>query len=240
MVIHVLPGDAQVEEFRNTGIEGEVVVCREAFVDGDVRARDLQELWKVRENFLSRAYPETQTSYHDTVVAEFETLLHLPAASEVNLWFEYELFCQVNMWFCIWLLRDSPAKLFRVAPIAQRKDDVWSGFGTLTAEDLKECYEERLKFTDRDIDLGAELWIAFQNRDYARLKELSATESACFPYLKDACEAELEKDTRPKQVLRELQRNGVDDFNELFAAFRERAGVYGFGDAQVKRILNET
>jgi hypothetical protein len=239
MIIHVLPGDAQVEVFRNTGIEGEIVVCREALVDGDVRADGLEEFWSVREKYHTDTYPESRPTYRETVVTEFEKLIDLPAAAQVNLWFEYELFCHVNMWFCLWLLRDSRAELYRVAPVAQKKDDVWSGFGNLTRNDLKECFEERLKFTGGDIDLGVELWKSFQNRDYARLKELSTTGSACFPYLKEACEAEIEKEVRPKRVLQELQRDGVDDFNEMFAAFRQRAGVYGYGDAQVKRILDE-
>jgi hypothetical protein len=239
MIIHVLPGDAQVEIFRNTGIDGEIVVCREALVDGDVRAENLEEFWRVREKYLAEAYPESRSNYRQTVVTEFEKLIDLPATARVNLWFEYELFCHVNMWFCVWLLRDSRAGLYRVAPVVQRKDDVWSGFGNLTPNDLTECYEERLEFTEPDIRLGVELWTAFQNRDYARLKELSTSRSACFPYLKEACEAEIEKEVRPKQILKELQRDGVDDFNEMFAAFRRRAGVYGFGDAQVKRLLNE-
>jgi hypothetical protein len=39
--------------------------------------------------------------------------------------------------------------------------------------------------------------------------------------------------------LTELREEGIADFGEIFAAFRERAGVYGFGDEQVKRILAE-
>jgi hypothetical protein len=92
MVIHVLPGDAQVEEFSKTAIAGDVVVCREALVDGPVAARNLEEFWKIREGFLGESYPEIQTNYRTSVVAEFEKLLDLPPGTEVNLWFEYELF----------------------------------------------------------------------------------------------------------------------------------------------------
>ncbi len=238
MIIHVLPGDAQTEEFRKTGIEGDVVVCREALIDGDVRAGSLDEFWRVREQYLTTEYPEAPRSYRDSVVSEFEKLLDLPASAEVNLWFEYELFCHVNMWFCVWLLRDSAAEVSRVAPITQKKDRTWDGFAGLSAESLRVCYSERIKFFDRDIQLGADLWTAFQSRDYARLRELSHAESACFPYLKEACEAEIEKETRPHQVLLELQNEGLTGFDETFAAFRERAGVYGFGDAQVRKLID--
>ena len=239
MKIHVLPGDAQVETFKKTGIEGEIVVCREALVDGDVRAGSLDDFWTVREDFLTDGYPESQSNYREMVVAEFEKLTDLPSKAEVNLWFEYELFCHVNMWFCVWFLRDSKAELYRVAPVMQLKEHTWDGFGNLSPDELKECHDARLKFSDRDIALGADLWTAYQNRDYTKLRELSVIESPCFPYLKEACEAELEKETRPKEILRELRQQGVDDFGEMFAGFRERAGVYGYGDSQVRKILNE-
>ncbi len=239
MTVHVLPGDAQVEEFSKTGIEGEVVVCREALVDGDVQSKNLEEFWNVREDFLSRTYLDSNVAYREKVVAEFEKLARLAKSGDINLWFEYELFCQVNMWFCVWLLRENNCDLYRVAPIFQLKEHTWRGFGGLTPDELQQCYDERLKFGDSDITLGAELWTAFQNRDYARLKELSKTESACFPYLEETCQAEIEKEIRPKEVLRELLQSGVQDVDEMIAGFRERAGVYGFGDAQVKKILNE-
>ncbi len=239
MTVHVLPGDAQVEEFAKTGLEGEVVVCREALIDGDVRSESLEDFWRVREDFFSRTYPDAKADYREAVVTEFKKLDRLSKHCDVNLWFEYELFCQVNMWFCIWLLRDAEVELYRVAPVAQRHGETWSGFGRMTSVDLIECYARRVKFTDRDIHLGTDLWLAYQGRDYAKLKQLSTKESACFPYLREACDAEIEKATRPKQVLTELRQEKIENFPEILAAFRERAGVYGFGDAQIKRILNE-
>ena len=240
MNLHVLPGDAQLEQFRKTDIDGDVVVCREAFIDGPAAADSLEDLWQVRERYLADAYPQSDSNYREIVVAEFEKLADLPARTDVNLWFEYELFCHVNMWFCVWLLRESKAPLFRVAPIVQLKENVWDGFGSLTTEELKLCYAERLRFTERDIELGADLWTAFRSRDHARLRELSKIESACFPYLQEAVEAEVEKDFRPKRILDELQNEGVTEFGEMFAEFRQRAGVYGYGDSQVRRLLGES
>ncbi len=45
MIYHVLPGDVQVEEFRKTGIGGEIIVCRECLIVGDIDAETLPELW---------------------------------------------------------------------------------------------------------------------------------------------------------------------------------------------------
>lgn len=85
--------------------------------------------------------------------------------------------------------------------------------------------------------LGADLWKAYQNKDYSALEKLSKYESPCFPYLQEVCRAEIEKNTRPAAVLRGIVEEGKKDFAEIFPEFSAQAGVYGFGDAQVKRIL---
>jgi hypothetical protein len=239
MKIHVLPGDALAYDFNNSGIEGEPVVCRECLVEGDVRAENLEDFWQVRAGFIKNAYGETEEKYFAGVVGEFEKLRNLAPGAEVNLWFEYELFCQTNMWFCLSLLRQTKASVYRVAPVVRPEADVWKGFGKLSAEDLKKCFAARIKFTGDDIQLGAELWKAYQNADYEKLERLSAAESKCFPRLKEVCRAEIEKGFRPQKVLREIIAGGTNDFAEIFPEFSNRAGVYGFGDAQVKRILNE-
>lgn len=237
MIIHVLPGDAQAEEFAKTGLDGEVIICREALIDGDVRAKSAEELWEVREKFWASEQTEAAPDYRTRVAGEFRKLQNLPNGTEVNLWFEYELFCHVNMWFCVWLLKDSPVEMFRVAPAVLKADEIWSGFGNLNAQQLRECFSQRVKFSDGDVELGSELWTAYRNRDHARLRELSETTSPCFPYLKEACEAEIDKEFRPKQIIEQLRRDGLEDFGEMFAAFRDEAGVYGYGDSQVRRIL---
>jgi hypothetical protein len=237
MKIHVLAGDALADNFNGSGIEGKPVVCRECLVEGDVRAASLEDFWKVRAGFIKNAYGETEEKYFQEVVGEFEKLNNLAPETEVNLWFEYELFCQANMWFCLSLLQNTKANVYRVAPVVRTEVDVWKGFGNLSAEDLKKCYAAKVKFGDADVRLGAELWKAYQNADCERLEKLSETASKCFPRLKEVCRAEIEKGSRPQKVLREIIENGSTDFADIFPEFAARAGVYGFGDAQVKRIL---
>jgi hypothetical protein len=239
MEMHVLPGDSLVEIFQATKIEGEIVVCRECLVDGDVSGETLDEFWEVRAKFLSGSDTDSEKSYKFYAKPEFEKILNVPDLATVNLWFEYELFCQVNMWFCLYLLRDSKAHLFRVEPIVRSTEDLWFGFGGLDEGDLKKCFAPRKRFSREDIALGADLWLAFQNHDFARLDELSKTQSVCFPHLKEVCEAACEQQTRPKNVMQKIVSDGETDFGKAFRKFNETEGVYGFGDLQVKRIFDQ-
>ena len=59
MNIHLLPGDSYIETFRNSEIGGEVAICRECLIEGDVNADDLASFWLVREKFLDENFGQT-------------------------------------------------------------------------------------------------------------------------------------------------------------------------------------
>jgi len=237
MIYHVLPGDAQVEEFKKTKIDGEVIVCRECLIVGEVDAETLPEFWEQRGRFIMSEYGEDEIEYHEKVADELSRLLDVDSEDEVNLWFEYELFCSVNMWFCLWLLSETGASVYRVEPIVRSEADRWLGFGKLDADGLKTCFNSRTKFPAEDVALGAALWNAYRNNDNAKLTDLSNSTSACFLYLREVCEAAMEKETRPRDIIAEIQFEGKTEFADIFPEFTRRAGVYGFGDMQVKRIM---
>ena len=235
MIYHVLPGDAQVEDFRQTGLQGELLVCREALVDGDVSGETLDEFFNNR----AAVHNEEPAVYDVNVASQFRRLLDVGPTDKVNLWFEHDLFCAVNMWFCLSLLRGSDADIYRVAPVHLSFEDRWDGFGNTNPEILKKCFADRIKFSRSDIELGSELWDAFRRKDVEELSRLSALPQTAFPYLDEVGRAVAEFDSKPLQIVREIKRKGKSDLKEVFPEFRRRAGVYGFGDTQVKRLMEE-
>lgn len=239
MKTHVLPGDATAAEFRNTNIEGDVIVCREALISGDVDADSLPEFWDQRARFILSAFGEDEIEYHEKVADELAKLVDLPEGTEVNLWFEYELFCSVNMWFCVYLLQETDAEVYRVEPLVLKPEDRWNGFGKLHANELEKCFEGRKKLAPEDVTLGTNLWSAYRHNDPLRLRELSKANSANFPYLEEVCEAAINKETRPLEILQDIRADGFKTFPEIFPEFVSRAGEYGFGDVQIKYMLEK-
>lgn len=238
MIYHVLPGDAQVPEFKGSGIKGEVIVCREALIHGPIDAEDLDQFWAERARFIVGEYGDDEIAYHDKVARELARLEDVEAGDEVNLWFEYELFCNVNMWFCMSLLSPTEAAVFRVEPLGREVEKRWDGFGGFTADEMRAAYELRTGLSQEQVNLGAELWQAYRTRKHDRLKELAAKcDADCFPYLKEVAAAAAEEDIQPLEVLKEIRARGIKDFRDIFAEFSKRAGVYGYGDLQVKKML---
>ena len=238
MIYHVLPGDAQVEEFRKAGIDGEMIVFREAFMTGPIDADDPNDFWEKRARFILSEYGDDEIAYHEKVADEILRISDIGAEAVVNLWFEFELFCSVNLWYCLNELKDSEAVIYRVAPADLEPDDVWSGFGEHDADRLLEAFEARSVVSTEDLSIGSQLWTAYRRRDTAKLHTLAEYRSASLPFLKEVCEAAVEIDVRPREVVHELQKEGLSSIEEVFPEFKKRAGVFGFGDLQVERLLN--
>lgn len=238
MIYHVLPGDSLVEEFAKTGLEGNVIVCREVLIDGPIDADALHEFWEQRARFIVAAHGSDEIEYHEKVAGELIRLTELESDDEVNLWFEYELLCSVNMWFCLALLSETEATVYRVEPIGLEEAKRWDGFAFFDADDLRACAELRTRLTVADIELGTNLWNAYRRRDHIALRELSKTESEGFPFLSEVVAAAIDQDIEPLEVVRSITAAGETDFAKIFAEFKKRAGVYGYGDVQVQRLLD--
>lgn len=239
MIYHVLPGDSVAREFRKTDIDGKTVICREALIAGPIDADTIFEFWDQRARFILAEYGEDEIGYHDTVADELAKLLDMDEDAEVNLWFEYELFCSVNMWFCLSLLRETGATVYRVEPIGLDEANRWDGFGKFDGDDLKACYELRTKMTAEDIELGTALWNAYRRGDHSALENLAKQGSPCFPHLREVVAAAVVQDIEPLETVKAIKAGGEADFERIFFEFKKRAGVYGYGDLQVQRLLEK-
>ncbi|RNI30452.1 DUF1835 domain-containing protein [Rufibacter latericius] len=247
MVYHILNGDALTDRFIATGLQGELVVTRECLMEGDVQGDTLEEFYQTRARFIEARFQGSHQEYFDRVVSEFRKVTEATSPAEFNLWFGYDLFCQVNLWFLLSLLHDLPQKktLYLVYPSHLKKADRWHDFGGATPQDLVYCFEHRTPVREPDLHLGKALWEAYKQQDLPQLETLSHQNSPCFKYLPEVVKAHLDrfpangKPGRPEAVMREIMGMGAPDFSAVFKAFSEKEGVYGFGDSQVKPIYDQ-
>lgn len=238
-IIHFLPGDAITGAFAQAGIAGEVLVCRECLADGP-KSSPGEDFWDVRARFIAESFGEGADSYRQKVTTAFDALRDAATnGAEVNLWFEYELFCQANYWFTLDFLRSAGAKLFRVAPLHRDPEKIWLGFSNHDGRELADAFSRRILISDEDIELGSGLWASYSRGDRDGLERIGRAKSEAFPFLDEVVAAAVSEDELPRRVLRQIAESGISDFAEVFARFRERLGVYGYGDDQVRRIWQQ-
>jgi hypothetical protein len=244
MIYHVLNGDALAGTFEGAGIPGEVLIAREGLIAGNLQGDTLAAFFETRAQYLSSDNPRL---YYDTTVKEFNKLLAATDGSEFNLWFGYDLFCQVNMWFILSLLKNMPVQknIFVVYPSFRNSDEIWKDFGRATHANLHTALTNRVAFAEKDLQLADDLWLAYKQNDLERLQTLAQQKSSCFPYLAEVCQAHVDRfplpgaKGRPERVIEDIIKNVSPDFHTVFVEFFKREGVYGFGDDQLKPLYDK-
>ena len=178
MVYNILNGDSLAYSFPDTKIEGDVIVVREGLIDGDLSGDNLHDFWQSRAKYMGL----TEAEYHNNVVKEFEKIMDASDSSEFNLWFEYDLFCQVNMWFTISIINSLPIKKKVYAVYTSYLDrtdkQFWGGFGPANSSELASCFANRIPFKDADLKLGQDLWTTYKSENLQELIRLARSHQA--------------------------------------------------------------
>lgn len=109
-----------------------------------------------------------------------------------------------------------------------------------------EAYGRKTLISSSDIQKFSSLWKGYQANDYGRMVRIGNDLSNDYPFLLPAIKAHGARGSvdgspgRPEQavinIINELQ---TTDFPQIFKEFSKREGIYGFGDVQVKRLLEK-
>lgn len=245
MVYHILNGDSLAYSFPYARLEGDIIVVREGLIDGDLSGDDLHDFWRSRARYMGL----TEAEYQDKVVSEFEQIMNAPDESEFNLWFEYDLFCQVNMWFAISIINSLSIKrnVYAVytSHLDRRDKHFWNGFGPANSGQLQVCFTDRILLSDADLQLGQALWSAYKDNNFEELTSLAKHQSSAFPYLQEVVEAHVDRfpkdgtNGRPEKVIEDITNNISTDFHKVCKEFWNRESIYGFGDTQLKSLYDK-
>ncbi|WP_341226963.1 DUF1835 domain-containing protein [uncultured Arcticibacterium sp.] len=230
-VYHILNGDMLRWQIPKE-IQGEIIICKEALVEGDVNAESLEMLFDKRAAYLGQ-YENSGIDYYSDVVSEFEKIINLPNNADVNLWFEFDLFCQVNLWFVSSLLKQQ--NIYLVLPQNE------SGFGTMNAEELKDALYKRRAVSRKNLSLLKEFWPAFQTNDLSQMEALAAQLRNQFSFLLTAVKAnERRLNGDLEKSIKEILLNEENlDFQEAFKQFCIQEPSFGYADLQFKKIYDQ-
>lgn len=239
---HILNGDALKEQFPNR-IAGEIIVCSECLVDGPVDGETLDDLFETRANFIAISYDGfSEEGYYETALLEFNLIQGIPSGSEINLWFEDDLFCQVNLWFVCDLLKEHSENC--TINLVRPGEPNPYNFGKLNDSELISIFDERKLL--KELDKLAELWKFYQKGKTKEMLKIGRDLKEGLPFLLPAIQAHVDRKPsngdlgRPVQSLKEIKEElNTNNFSEIFKEFSKRNSIYGFGDLQVKRILDE-
>jgi hypothetical protein len=238
--IHILNGDASLPAFEAAALEGQVLVWREILADGPAPALPFEEFWKKRQEYICHTYRETEAGYSSKVLRVLEQLKAVKTPATVTLWFDTDLVCQVNQLYLLqWLPEVLPAG--SVIRISGHTD---GEVPFMPPQQLRRLHQEAQDLPQATIELAREIWQCYSSPDPILLQEVLSKDWLELTYAKPAFQKHLQRFPSCSNGLNNLEqqlllqvRSGIGDLQELMQHFWQQEPLYGFGDWQLQRIL---
>lgn len=241
--LHILNGDSTLMAMQQSKIEGAKMVWREVISEGRaVGAVGAEEFWDVRTSFFESFFEIEGSSYQKLTIDEFEKLYAFQEYSEITLWFEYDLFCQLNMmallsWFAGQHLGEVKLSLVCVGEIEGY--DRLVGLGEIDPMRYPVLFEQRQMLSPNDLEFATNFWMIFCSNDPKDLLVLANRYEQQFPYLPAAVKAHLKRFPSTHNGLNDIENrmlkvvhSGVKDRKEVVKTLIQEEQNYGFGDWQ--------
>jgi len=247
-ILHILNGDATLTGFNQTGLDGEVLVWREVFSEGPLLAKLDADFWNRRSAWIAETFEDAPGSYQDIVMQELEKLNE--PYDEINLWFEFDLHCQINLLGVMQLLKQevdlTAPGIYLICPDSFPGVKNFRGMGQLNGNQLEDLYDTRLHLTEYDFIIATEAWQKYIQFNAEALQQwIDATPFwGSLHLLKPALEAQVKRLQINEQglgyieqKLLQLYQNGINTRTEIYETFWNEAPVYGMGDAELDIYL---
>jgi hypothetical protein len=251
-ILHVLNGDAMLESFEQTGLEGDVMVWREVLSEGPLEENIASGgFWRKRTKWIDTTFGGGPDSYEEKVINHLSKLND--PYREINLWFEFDLHCQVNMLGVIMMLSKqtdlSAPAVYLICPDSYPGIEDFSGMGELDAGQLEYLYDNiRVQLGEPDFFIAAEAWKAYTNNNIYQLNNwLNANNYwGNLHQLKAALQAHVKRSGTGKNGLNYIEQKLLDIYNSgiktragIYHAFWQTEKIYGMGDMEIDIYLNQ-
>ncbi len=246
-LLHVTNGDSLNNRLLALKVKGDYAVWREMLCEGKTVANLASEEFRAaRISFFKSNYPEHAGSYDDIFGTQLAIIADAHLYEEVVLWFEYDLFCHINMLACISFLRAINYKgsisLVCSGRVAGEKE--LKGLAQLSNQQLLAHYKAKTTLTNHDIFLADDLWRLYCGNDHLKLKPQRAKDSN-FIYLSNCISAHKERfphkqsglNTLETNMLRLIRKYEIKSEKQLCGYMLNYQGYYGYGDIQLFKMI---
>ena len=250
--LHVLNGDSTAKILENSEIKGAIVVWRELLCDGPLHKNvGSDEFWLNRYTFFENELGVERLEYFDKTIKEIVKLEDVSAYNEVVLWFEFDLFCQVNLLaLCAYLLENYVKKVnyYLVCTENENGKKELQSLSNYSSEDYINLYENKIALSKTSLKYAKECWNVFVKNDFEQLKSFNFNQSSKFKYLQLAMNQHLNR-FPSENGLNEISTEilNIINFRALLEneivkellIWQQKETVYGFGDLQYFQYLNK-
>ncbi len=246
--LHITNGDSFTQKLEKLQLKGEIITWREMLCEGKTETNvGSESFWKTRFEFLHKNYKVSKSWFVEKTLKEYRSLCNHKQQDQIILWFEYDLFCQVNLLAVISWLKTyrRHAEISLICSGKEDDSDKLYGLSELNDEQLLALYKNRKTLSQGDIEYADYVWQLYCSDNPIRLENLTDFEDYQFPYLSDSIQAHLRRFPTIKNGLNAVENSILEitaDYRPktkkaLMSLALENQGYYGFGDIQYDRVI---
>lgn len=251
-ILHILNGDSTHTIFEKSSLPGDVVIWREMLCEGAV-VNDVgsDQFWKERYSYFANELGIEKLDYFDKTIKEIIRLEDVSNYNEVVLWFEYDLFCQVNlMALCSYLLKSyrKDVKYYLVCTGKEKEKSQLQTLADYLPNEYQNLYQKKTKLSRNDLLFAQNVWETYVLNDIDTLKDFNFDKNKKFIYLQDAINQHIQRfhteiglNQIDKTILAFIN-SGIYDKKDLIKTllyWQKEETVYGFGDLQYEIYLKK-
>ena len=247
-LLHITNGDSLTDRLKALNLKGDIITWREMLCEGKTLTNvGSESFWKTRFEFLNKNYKVSKSWFVEKTLKEYRSLCNHKQQDQIVLWFEYDLFCQINMLAVIsWLKTHRKyAHISLVCSGNEDETDKMYSLGDVSDEKLLELYENRIELSMNDIEFADYVWQLYCSDNPIRLENLTDFKNYQYDYLSDAIKTHLKRFPTIKNGLNDIENHVLQlsfdkkpkSKRELLRTVLTDQGVYGFGDSQYDRII---
>ncbi len=244
-ILHILNGDSTYAIFKESSISGDVVICREMLCEGTV-VKDVgsDQFWKERYSYFKNEFGVDKLDYFDKTLKEIIKLQDVSDYREVVLWFEYDLFCQINlMALATYLLKSyrKDIKYFLVCTGKEKGKTQLLSLADYSPKEYEDLYQNKIKLSRNDLLFAQIVWEIYSENDVDSLMSFDFNQSKKFIYLQAAIDQHLMR-FKDENGLNQIDHKilsiidtGIQNEKQLInklLIWQKKETVYGFGDMQ--------
>lgn len=195
-MLHITNGDGAAGLLKAAGFEGAILPWRDVLHEGPVPAGlNLHALSEVRADYLSRRNWGTTHALLDAFQQRNETLERFHEHDEVVLWFEHDLYDQLQIAQILDFFatrKRSATSLSMICIDRYPGIPSFRGLGDLTPENITPLFGRRQSVTYAQLLLATAVWWAFCKPDPDGLMTLLEKDTSPLPFMAAALRRHLE------------------------------------------------
>jgi hypothetical protein len=248
--LHILNGDSTKTKFDQSRIKGETAVWREVLSDGPALSDfGSPTFWDARQTFFTSFFGVVELRYQQDIISEFKKIESFKEYDEIVLWFEYDLFCQINLIGLLHWFKNQETQGLRISLICVGWEAGFEGLvglGQIPTENYPSFYERRRALGSNDFNLASDAYLAYCSEDLHDLETYILLPSNEFPYLGQAFASHLRRFPSSQSGLNLIEEKIIEIIKEdkptlksLIESLLHWQETYGFGNLQYLNYLEK-